>query len=129
MVPLYFCLCVCVFIVLKSHSFYNIPIFDLEVILLLQCVSTQITQQFRWRRKKLVFKMDFQSACFELFFIYTSTCCFVVYEMFKTDFQYGGCGSHLGFLILPHFYPEVVLLLQSKFQLKSTNGLRKDVKN
>ena len=63
-------LSLCVFIALKGHSFYNIAaIFDLEIILLLQCVSIQITQQFGWRSQKLVFKMaavaailDFQSA-------------------------------------------------------------------
>ena len=63
----------CVFIALKGRSFYNIAIFDLEVILLLQCDSTRIAQQFGWRSQKLVFKMaamamamaailDFQSA-------------------------------------------------------------------
>ena len=31
--------------------------------------------------------------------------------------------------ILAHFDPEVVLLLQSKFRLKSTKGLGKDVKS
>ena len=43
--------------------------------------------------------------------------------MSKTDFQYGSCGGHLEFptdTILAHFNPEVVLLLQSKFRLKST---------
>ena len=43
-----------------------------------------------------------------------------------------GYGDHLGFLIdmdLAHFDPEVVLLLQSKFRLKSTKGLEKDVEN
>ena len=48
----------------------------------------------------------------------------------KTDFQYGGCGGHLGFLIntiLAHFDPEVFLLLQSKFRLKSTKGLGRNV--
>ena len=58
------------FIALKGHSFYNIAIFDLQVILLLQCVSTQITEQFGWRSQKLIFKMvtmaailNFQSVC------------------------------------------------------------------
>ena len=48
--------------------FYNLAIFDLEVILLLQCVSTQMAQRFGCSQK-LVFKMaamvailDFQSA-------------------------------------------------------------------
>ena len=44
----------------------------------------------------------------------------------KTDFQDGGCGGHLGFknhTILARFDLEVVLLLQSKFQFKSTQGL------
>ena len=52
--------------------------------------------------------------------------------MSKTDFQYGGCGGHLGFwidTILAHFDPKVVLLLQSKFQLKLTKGFGRDVKN
>ena len=60
-------------IALKGHSFYNIDIFDLEVILYLQCASTQITQQFGWGSQKLIFKMaamvailDFQSAIFHL---------------------------------------------------------------
>ena len=50
----------------------------------------------------------------------------------KTNFQDGGCGGHPGFLIdtiLAHFDPEVVLLLQSKFQLKSTKGSGRDVEN
>ena len=70
-----------------------------------------------------------------------ATCCYivsfnlirlVVCEMSKTDFQDGGCGGHLGFpmdRILAHFDPKVVLLLQSKFWLKSTEGLGRDVKN
>ena len=48
--------------------------------------------------------------------------------MSKTDFQDGGFGGHLGFpinTILAHFTPEVVLLLQSRFQLKLTKGLGK----
>ena len=52
--------------------------------------------------------------------------------MSKTDFQDGSCGGHLGFLIntiLAHFDPEVVLLLQSKFRLKLTKDLGKDVEN
>ena len=43
--------------------------------------------------------------------------------MSKTDFHNGGCGSHLGFpigMILAHFDPEALMLLQNKFQLKST---------
>ena len=42
--------------------------------------------------------------------------------MSKTDIQDGGCDGHLGFLItiFAHFDLKVVLLLQSKFQLKST---------
>ena len=50
--------------------------------------------------------------------------------MSKTDFQDGGCGSHLGFQIdttYAQFDTEVVLLLQSKFQLKSTLGFGSDV--
>ena len=56
----------------------------------------------------------------------------VVCEMSKTNFQDGRCDGHLGFpinTILANFDPEVVLLLQSKFQLKSINGLGRDVKN
>ena len=52
--------------------------------------------------------------------------------MSKTDFQYGSCGSYLGFLInmiLANFDPEVVLLLHSKFPLKSSKGLGKDFEN
>ena len=52
--------------------------------------------------------------------------------MSKTAFQGGGCGGHLGFpvdTILAHFDPEVVLLLQDKFRLKSTEGLERDVEN
>ena len=52
--------------------------------------------------------------------------------MSKTDFQDGYCGYHLWFpidTILAYFDPEVALLLQSKFQLKSTKGLGRDVKN
>ena len=48
--------------------------------------------------------------------------------MSKTDFQDGGCGGYLVFpidMILAHFDPEVVLLLQSKFRLKSTKGFGK----
>ena len=50
--------------------------------------------------------------------------------MSKTDFQDGGCGSNLGFqidTILAHFNSKVVLLLQSKFWLKSTKGLGRNV--
>ena len=62
------------FIALKGHSLYNIAIFDLEVILLLQCVSSQIAKRFGWRSQKLVFKMaqamaailDFQSNIFHV---------------------------------------------------------------
>ena len=42
------------------------------------------------------------------------------------NFQDGGHGGHLGFpinMILANFDPEVILLLQSKFQLISTKGL------
>ena len=60
---------VCVFIALKGHSCYDTAIFNLQVILLLQSVLTQIAQWFGWRSQKLVFKMaamvailDFQSA-------------------------------------------------------------------
>ena len=52
--------------------------------------------------------------------------------MSKTDFQDGGCGGHLGFLIdtiLVHFDTDVVLLQQSKFWLKLTNGLGSDFEN
>ena len=51
--------------------------------------------------------------------------------MSKVDFQDGVCGGHIGFLIdkiLAHFNPEVVLLLQSKFQLNSTKGLGRMLK-
>ena len=40
--------------------------------------------------------------------------------------------SHLGFptdKILAGFDPEVILLLQSKFQLQATKGLERDVEN
>ena len=56
------------FIALNGHSFYNISIFDLDVTLLLESVSTQIVQWFGGVQK-LVFKMvamrailDFQLA-------------------------------------------------------------------
>ena len=52
--------------------------------------------------------------------------------MSKTDFQDGGCGSNLGFpidTILAHFDPEVVMLLQSKFWLKLTKGLKRAVED
>ena len=42
----------------------------------------------------------------------------MVCEMFKTDFQDGGCGGHLGSLldtILAHFNPEVVLCYRASF--------------
>ena len=46
----------------------------------------------------------------------------------KTDFQDGSCGGHLSIdKILANFDPKVVLLLHSKFQLKSTEGLGRDV--
>ena len=51
--------------------------------------------------------------------------------MSKTDFQDGGCGGHLGFpidTILADFDPEIILLLPSKFQLKLTKGLGRDIK-
>ena len=71
-----------------------------------------------------------------------SACCYVVSfnlirlvvceKMSKIDFQDGGRGGHLGHpidTILAHFDPEIVLLLQSKFRLKSTKGLGRDVEN
>ena len=94
---------VCVFFALKGHSFYNIAIFDLEVILLLQCVSTQIAQWFWWRSQKLVFKMVVQD----------------------------GYGGHFGFLIskiLAIFHLHINLLLHCKFQLNWPCGLQ-DVQN
>ena len=42
----------------KVIFFYKIALFDLEVILLLQCVTTQIAQRCGWRSKKLTFKME-----------------------------------------------------------------------
>ena len=74
-------------------------------------------------------------------FTYTTTCCYivsfnlirlVVCEMSKTDFQDGSRGGHLGFPInttLANFDSDVVLLLQSKFQLISTKGLVTVVEN
>ena len=53
-------------------------------------------------------------------------------KMSKTGFQNGGFGGHLGFpidQILAHFDIEADLLIQSKFRLKSTKGLERDVKN
>ena len=53
-------------------------------------------------------------------------------KMSKTNFQDGSYGSHLGFLTdtaLAHFDPEVLLLLQGKFQIKSTKGLVRDIEN
>ena len=94
---------VCVFFALKGHSFYNIAIFDLEVILLLQCVSTQIAQWFWWRSQKLVFKMVVQD----------------------------GYGGHFGFLIskiLAIYHLHINLLLHCKFQLNWPCGLQ-DVQN
>ena len=79
-----------------------------------------------------------------ILFIYKWICCYIVHvsfnficlvdckKMSKTDFQDGSCGGHLRFLInmiLAHFNPEVVLLLQSKFRLKLTKGLGWDVKS
>ena len=52
--------------------------------------------------------------------------------MSKTDFQDGGCGSHIGLPIdniLAHLDPEDVPLLLSKFRLKSTKGKGRDVEN
>ena len=52
--------------------------------------------------------------------------------MSKTDFQDGAVVPILDFRstrFLAHFDPEVVLLLQSKFWLKSTKGLGRDVEN
>ena len=56
----------------------------------------------------------------------------VVCEMSKTDFQDGGCGGHLGNwinMIIAYFDPEVVLLLQSKFRLKATKDVGREVEN
>ena len=77
-----------------------------------------------------------------VFFLYTSTWGYfisfnlirlvVCEKMSKTNFQYGGCGGHLGFPIdklLAHFDPEIVLLLQRKFRLKSTKVLGRNVEN
>ena len=53
-------------------------------------------------------------------------------KMIKTDFQYDGWSGHLVYpinMILAHFDPEVFMLLQSKFWLKSTKGLGRDVEN
>ena len=79
---------------------------------------------------------------FYLFFIYTSICCYIASlnlirlvvceKMSKTEFQGGNCGGNIVFpidTILTHFDPEVPLLLQSKFRLKSTKGLGRDVEN
>ena len=52
--------------------------------------------------------------------------------MSKTDFQNGGCGVHLGFLIdmiLAQFDPDVLLSVQCKFRLKLTKRLGRDVEN
>ena len=52
--------------------------------------------------------------------------------MSKLDFQDGGCGGRLGFpinIILAHFNPEIFLLLQCKFRLKSTKDYGRDVEN
>ena len=56
----------------------------------------------------------------------------VVCKLSKTDFLDGCYSGHHGFpinAILTHFDPEVVLLLQSKFRLKSTKVLGRDVEN
>ena len=72
--------------------------------------------------------LDFQSARFSLFLIYKSPRCFlasleanglsVQEKKRKIDFQDGGHGSHLGFLIgmiLATFYLQVTPMLPSKF--------------
>ena len=130
----------------RGHSFYKIALFDLEVILLLHsnCPTVGVEKS----------KIDFQDGSYGshfgfpigmilAFFINISnlTCSYIVSfnlirlvvceNMSKTDFQDGSCGGHLGFLItiLADFDPKVVLLLQSKFQLKLTKGLGRDVEN
>ena len=56
----------------------------------------------------------------------------MVFELPKTRFQDGNCGGHLGLtinMILALLDAEVIMLLQSKFWLKSTKGLERDVEN
>ena len=57
--------------------------------------------------------LDFQWACFQLFLIYKSPCCFLpslksislsVQEKQKIDFQDGRHGGHLGFPIETIFF-------------------------
>ena len=91
---------VCVYIALKGHSFYNIAIFDLQVILLLQCVSTLIAQWFGWKSKT-----GFQDGGYSCHF-----------------------GFPIG-MILAIFHLHVNLFLHCKFQLNSPWSSREDVQN
>ena len=88
------------FTALKGHSFYNMAISNLEVILLLHSVSTQIAQRFGKRSQKIGFQ----------------------------DGAYGGHFGFPICMILAIFHPHVNLLLHYKFQLNSPCGLR-DVQN
>ena len=128
------------YIALKGHSFYNIAIFDLEVILLLQCVSTQIAQQFGWRSQNgghTGFPIVKILAIFHLHINLLLHC------KFQLNSPCGLRDVHNRFSIwrlwrpswisdrhdLAHFDQEAVLLLQSKFWLKFTKGLGRDVDN
>ena len=131
-------------VVCKEMSKIDFPIgtsfavFDLEGILLVQYLSTQIAQRFGMRSQKSVSKMvamaaflDFQSAWFSLFFIYTSTCCYTVsFNLIhlREDVQnrFSRCRlwqpSRISYRHdFSSFHAEVVLLLQSKFRLKRPN--------
>ena len=57
-----------VFIALKGHSFYNIAIFNLEIVLLLQSVSTQIFRSSRLRRLRMKFEQNWLAASEEKLF-------------------------------------------------------------
>ena len=113
----------------------HLVIFDLEVIMLLQCVSIQIDQRFGWLRQKLVFKMAAMVGIFAIFHLHNILLLHCKFQLSSPLWLARICPKQIFTMaavtdtILTHFDPEVVLFLQSKFRLKSTKGLGRDVEN
>ena len=112
-------------------------------------VWSQLAFQFRRKGEKQIFKMaamaailDIRLARFKLFLIYKSPQCLlrslesiglsVQEKKLNIDFQDGGHGGHLGFLIrtiLAVFDLQVTLMLPTKFRVKWLLGLGEEAKN
>ena len=120
-----------------------LSIFDLEVILLLQLSFNSNRRNQKWfsrwrlwqplrssnRHDTSGFHLHVNLLLHRKFHFIRLVLC---EKMSKTDFQDDSCGGHLEFAtetILAAFDPQVILLLQSKFRLKSTKGFKRDVEN